>query len=412
MHYFNIPSVILFYHNQLEERYITVFDFMKHEEKKVEYIELIYDLIFVYLIGRNNSMVGHISGGFIDPSVFLTYVLCTLITIQIWYLTTLFINRYGDNGLSEYIGLFINMFLLYYMGDATRVHWQALFYRYNIAWALILLNLMVQYLIKYRKAASEAPWEKDNILFFVRMLAAMIAVIAVGIPLYAPLGVPLTPVAMLTGIVFTVAGRKRLDLVAVDFPHLTERVMLYVVFTFGEMIIAISVYFEETFTLTTFYYALCAFLIVAGLFTSYGFLYDRLLDREMTISGNTYMLLHIFIIFSLSSLTLSLEFMHEPEIALVPKTVYLIASFTMYYVFMFALAPFIKQFSGGIRNFRTFIISLVIFIVLMAALYRHPALSIMVSVLMTFWIWYLEYLYWKRIIVPAEEQECVSVKVH
>ena len=112
---------------------IHMFDFLKSDEKKVEYIELIYDLIFVYIIGRNNSLLEHISGGFIDPSAFLTYLLCTLITIQIWYLSILFINRYGDNGISEHIGLFINMFLLYYMADATRTHWETHFYRYNIA---------------------------------------------------------------------------------------------------------------------------------------------------------------------------------------------------------------------------------------------------------------------------------------
>ena len=30
---------------------------MHQDEKKVEYIELIYDLIFVYLIGRTNSLL-------------------------------------------------------------------------------------------------------------------------------------------------------------------------------------------------------------------------------------------------------------------------------------------------------------------------------------------------------------------
>ena len=29
----------------------------KNEEKKVEYIELVYDLIFVYIIGRNNLIL-------------------------------------------------------------------------------------------------------------------------------------------------------------------------------------------------------------------------------------------------------------------------------------------------------------------------------------------------------------------
>lgn len=380
-----------------------MFEFLKNGEKKVEYVELIYDLIFVYIIGRNNSLVGHISGDFIDPSVYLTYVLCTLITIQIWYITTIFINRYGDNAFSEYVGLFINMYLLYYMADATRVHWETAFYRYNVAWALILLNIAVQYYLKYRETSKEAPWECENIKFFIRMLAVMILVIAAGMIAYSFTGLPLTPLAMVTGIACTVIGRKKIDLIAIDFPHLSERVMLYVVFTFGEMIIAISGYFSGDFSPSGVYFSLCAFLIVVGLFMSYGFFYDKLLDRDMTISGNAYMLIHIFIIFSLSNLTMALEFMREEEIAIVPKSAYLIASFAIYYIFLFMLAPFIKAFSGSLKDFRLFGVMLIVFIVLMALTYNMPTFSITISVLMTFSFWNLEYRYWKDFILPKEK---------
>ena len=92
-------------------------DIFKKEEKKVEYIELIYDLIFVYIIGRNNSLISSVEHGFIPWSVYLTYFLTTLIALHIWYLTTVFINRYGSKSVAEYIGIFINMYLLYYMAD-------------------------------------------------------------------------------------------------------------------------------------------------------------------------------------------------------------------------------------------------------------------------------------------------------
>ena len=38
------------------------------EEKKVEYLELIYDLIFVYVIGRNNQVLHYIENGFVTVS--------------------------------------------------------------------------------------------------------------------------------------------------------------------------------------------------------------------------------------------------------------------------------------------------------------------------------------------------------
>ena len=353
-------------------------DFLKRKEKKVEYIELIYDLVFVYMIGRNNSLVGHLSGGFIDPSLYLTYVLCTLITIQIWYMTTLFINRYGNNEFSEYIGLFINMYLLYYMADGTSLQWESTFYRYNIAWMLILVNLMVQYLLKMKRPEYSAPWERSNMMLFIRVMAAMMVTIIAGMIVYRFTGLPFTPVAMVIGILATLLQRKKLDLVA---------------------------YFKGDFSPMRLYISLCAFLIVVGLFMSYGFMYDHLLDREMSISGNSFMIIHIFIIFALSNLTMALEFMPEPEVALIPKTIYITASFVVYYVFIFLLAPFTKGYCGEMLSFRWFGITLAVFVILMVVFYRQPVINIAVSVALTFAIWYFEYKYWRDYVRPEEDDE-------
>ena len=60
------------------------------DDKKVEYIELIYDLIFVYLIGRSSSFLDRIEAGFISVSTIFHYLASSLIFIQIWYNTTLY----------------------------------------------------------------------------------------------------------------------------------------------------------------------------------------------------------------------------------------------------------------------------------------------------------------------------------
>ena len=61
-------------------------------DKKVEYLELIYDLIFVFVIGRNNSLLHITDGGFVSLGGFVSYVVCTLAVIQIWNFTTYYIN--------------------------------------------------------------------------------------------------------------------------------------------------------------------------------------------------------------------------------------------------------------------------------------------------------------------------------
>ena len=313
------------------------------KEKKVEYIELIYDLIFVYIIGRNSSLLHNIQDGFVPASSFMTYVLGTLIIIQIWNFTNFYINRYGSNGKQEHMLILINMFLLYFMGDATRTDWQdAYYYKYNIAWALILINFIIHYWMKYQKYKDYRPWESIQILYSMVMMGIQTVIIVVSLPLYYYTGVMIAPLAMVFGIIFTICTSKVNMLVPVDFGHLTERAMLYIVFTFGEMIIAISSYFEGEVSLNNIYFALMGFLIVVGLFQSYELCYDFLIDREMITNGTGYMMIHIFLIFALNNITAALEFMREPEVDLLVKTIFITVSFVVYYIFMFVLGRYMK----------------------------------------------------------------------
>ena len=311
-------------------------------EKKVEYIELIYDLIFVYLIGRNNSLLSHVQYGFISGRVFLTYVLATLAVIQIWNFTTFYINRYGKNGLREHVFLFVNMYLLYYMADGTRVYWQAHFYRYNIAWALILFNIGLQYYLEYRNNRM-MPWNAEQakrMTFIIWSEAILVLAVMIG---WRFGGLILAPVPIAFGIIVTNLSGRVNRLNPVDFPHLSERAMLYVVFTFGEMIIAIASYFEGDVSLNSIYFSTMAFLIVAGLFLSYGTIYDHILDRETETAGTGYMLIHVCLIFSLNNITTALEFMREPSISLLPKTLFITGSMLMYFLFLFLTGIYAKE---------------------------------------------------------------------
>lgn len=306
-------------------------------EKKVEYIELIYDLIFVYIIGRNNSLLHVFAGGFVTPEAFRTYVMTTLAVIQIWNYSTYYINIFGKRSLREHVFLFINMFLLYFVAEGTRTDWQDYHLQYHFAWALILLNIGIQYLIEWRKLKKTGE-DGRHAGRMAAILMIEAAVVLADIPLFR---MSRTTWFSLAAVVFGMCavllfGQHR-NRSLVDFPHLSERAMLYVVFTFGEMIIAIASYFEGELTLRSAYFALMAFLIVVGLFLSYGIFYDRIIDRGKRTNGLGYMFLHIFIIFAMNNLTNGLGFMREEDISLLPKVLFLIGSFAVFFCFLFAL---------------------------------------------------------------------------
>ncbi|MBR1930008.1 MAG: low temperature requirement protein A [Lachnospiraceae bacterium] len=369
------------------------------EEKKVEYLELIYDLIFVYLIGRNSSLIHHVENGFISMDLFITYILCTLVIIQIWNFTTLYINRYGSNGLAEHVCVFINMYLLYYMADGTRVHWQEYYYRYNVAWGLILVNLAVQHYLKMRQKSKEAPWEMAQIKNSMWILLTEAGIIFLSLPLYALTKLPFSPLGMVFGIVATALSGKVNQLVPVDFMHLTERAMLYVVFTFGEMIIGIASYFEGGFGFNTIYFSLMAFLIVTALFLSYGVIYDHLIDREQSTNATGYMLIHVFLILALNNITTALEFMREEEVDLVKKSAFLIGSFLLYYVCLFLTERYAKERMRLNKKYVTILVSLAVaFVALMGIFYRQMYVNIAITLVFALVVLGMLFRFWKTVV--------------
>ena len=363
---------------------------MEFGEKKVEYIELIYDLIFVYFIGRSNDILHSVESGFFSVNTYITFFMSLLVILQIWYLSTLFINRYGDNSIRNFIGLFINMYLIYYMASGTRTDWEAYYLRYNIAWGLILVNLAVQYLFVYFRARKERAWEVPNIKRHITILLIQAVLVFVTIPFYSLLKVPLIWVPIAAGFLFTLITRNSDAVFPVNFEHLTERVMLFVVLTFGEMIISVAAYFEGAFSFTVFYFSLMTFLIVAGLFLSYGYLYNFIIDRERVTTGTTYMLIHVVLLAALCNITVALSYMHEPEIDTIPKVIFLVVSFLIYFLFLLILGRYSREHERLRKKILLLLIACgVVFLILMGLFYRNAYISVAVTVLFIYAVYLL-----------------------
>ena len=349
------------------------------EEKKVEYLELIYDLIFVYLIGRNNGILHHVENGFITFEVFFAYILCTLAVIQIWSFTTIYINLHGRNSVRDHIFLFINMYLLYHMGNGIGTAWRDDFYEFNISWILILGNIALQYFLEVRNQKN-MPWAVSVLKQQGLIIIIECVLILVHILVFYLTGVSTAYVPILFGIVISFFTGHIFSMFPVDFMHLTERVMLYVVFTFGEMIIAVSSYFEDGFSANSMYFSIMAFLIVVGLFISYEVFYNMIIDREMISNGLVYMLVHVFLILSLNNISVALEFMREDEVALLPKMLFISISILVYFICLFILGMFAKKkCTFRARFFIWMIVLSATFVILMIILREYMYVNIAVT---------------------------------
>ncbi|MBQ5930407.1 MAG: low temperature requirement protein A, partial [Clostridia bacterium] len=358
--------------------------------------ELVYDLIFVYIVGRNNALMHNFENGFTTLGSFSAYVFCTLAIIQIWMFSTFYINLYGRNSVRDYVFLFTNMYLLYHMSTGISTNWTENSYRFCIAWALILLNIAVQHFIEARHHKA-APWElkqiyrRGGIILIEALLVAAITVF------YAFTGISLTYIPVIFGIAATALSGRTNMLVPVDFGHLSERAMLYIVFTFGEMIIVISSYFDGKITPNSLYFSLMAFLIVVGLLLSYGVLYNRIIDRDKTTNGTLYMLIHVFLIFALNNISVALEFMRDEEVANFPKTLFLTGSFVLCFTFMFLLGFYAKKRCGFNRKFALVLTGMMIsFAAFMLIFRENMYVNIAISAAYVFGVFAMLYYRGKR----------------
>ncbi len=357
------------------------------KEKRVEYLEHVYDLIFVYIAGVNNAQLHHIENGFVSGGVFLAYVFSMLAVIQIWNYSTFYINTYGRNSMRDHIFLIINMYLLYFIADGTSIrYWEGSFYKYNVAWALILINIGVQHLIEL-KNHKENAYETKRLKNKAAIVFIEAILVGTNVLIYRFTGISAIYIPIFFGISAMIISEKKDTVVSADFAHLTERAMLYVVFTFGEMIIAIASYFEGEITLNTVYFSLMAFLIIVGLFLSYGTLYNKIINREMKTSGVFYMIIHIFLIFALNNISVALGFMREESVNLISKTLFLTVSFLIYFTFLFLTEKYAKHGFGFSAKIALFLgISAVGFAALMFICDRYMHVNIAITVLYVFGI--------------------------
>ena len=62
-------------------------------EKKVELIELFYDLIFVYAISKLTALISEPVNGTVAPDSFFIYIITSFVILQAWLYFTNYVNR-------------------------------------------------------------------------------------------------------------------------------------------------------------------------------------------------------------------------------------------------------------------------------------------------------------------------------
>ena len=359
----------------------------------VSNIELFYDLIFVYGISVLTSLCHHVEGGFLDLGTWLIYLFSFLTILQIWFFTTLLMNRYGDRSLSECVCLFINMFLLYFLANGVRTDWHETSLVFNLTWAGILVNLAVQWVIKARTYTNLDDADRHIMRGSIACLLvqAMLAVVAALLP-ETPSEIA-SWIALLFGM--SVWGqsswyRKK----PARFSHVAERCSLLTIIAFGEMVVGISSYMVG---MSSIWYSAGVFALTVGLFLIYIFEHDHMLDHHAKTDGMTYMTISSWLIVVIGNLTVAVEYMPMDQIDFLPKSIYLSACLVLYLLTSFLLGIYNKPQFRYSAQYAVGRLAVCVFIVVVGlATSFDPAIGLACHVAAVWAAFAYEWVLWRR----------------
>ena len=282
---------------------------MTVKEKKVELIELFYDLIYVYAISRLTALVEEPVGGGIPLGGFLRYLVVCFVILQAWLYLTNYVNRYGTWTWYEYALTAVNMTAAVYMANTISEAWEDMALTFNLAMLVMLACVAALYFIQTKAHPETAGAAKNSLLNLGIVLGAyLLACIASLMGLHG-LVIWLDVTAVLLGAFLPFFLRGDFDASIISFPHLVERFELLTIVTFGECVVSMTGYFDVLhFTLRP----ILIFAIVLTLYGSYVTQIHYLCEHHQVARALRLMFSHYFIVIAVNLVTVDFHLLENP----------------------------------------------------------------------------------------------------
>ena len=276
--------------------------------KKVSMMELFYDLIYVFAVGKITEMIHHPHNGVIDMITYIKFCAGCIIILTLWFQQTIYINKYGSNRWYDVTGMFLHMFGAIYMTNHISIDWSSNFFDFNIAVIFMLVILIIQYYLKSREY-KKVPLGITN---HIKLLSVALVVIIVSIISGEKIGVFISPInfiiMMFLPSIFNNNKNVEMD---INFPHLVERMSLITIIIFGEMVISLAGAFRNN------GFGIIPLMMFAGMILSFGtyvLQIEKVVNHYQKTRGFIMIYAHIGIFIGLSTLTACIAMKDNTEI--------------------------------------------------------------------------------------------------
>ena len=321
---------------------------MKVKEKKVELIELFYDLIYVYALSKLTMLIEEPQNGVIPFAGFFRYLVVCFVILQAWLYLTNYVNRYGRWKWYEYGLTAVNMTAAVYMANTINTDWGEMATTFNLAMLVMLLCVAVMYFIQIRLNEQDTGAARNMLTIltvdlFLYLVAFLASVIHPGqIVLWIDVA------AVLVGAFLPFFIRGRFDISIISFPHLVERFELITIITFGEGIVGMTGFFDvKHVTLRP----ILVFAVILCLFGCYVTQIHYLCNHHRVDRSLRLMFSHYFIVIAVNLITVAFKFLENPEASHLFTAGLMIAALILFFAAIFSDSIYYhEKYRFGIKD--------------------------------------------------------------
>lgn len=297
--------------------------------KKVTWLELFYDLIYVAAISITAHVLSHSHHGAIAPDLLLKYILIFVPLWWAWTGFTVYVNRFGRDDTVQRIAYFLQMAFVIVMAASINPDFDAYFLAFMLGYVGIRLSTAAMYVRTWLEKDGE-PRRIARFLALGFTGGALVSFSSVFVPGDAKFFV--LYLGIFADIVLPLLARRRvLGHLPVHHPHLLERYGLATIILLGELILVIVNGLREGHAGAPLIFpALIGFGIAASIWWHYFESSEHIAGEERQSSGQSVIYGHLLTFMSLGLVANVVHYGFHHELAVRNFAWLSLAGFVLY----------------------------------------------------------------------------------
>lgn len=298
-------------------------------EKKVTWLELFYDLLFVAAVSKASHVLLHVEAGTIPLEYLSKFILIFIPIWWAWVGQSLFVNRFGQDIFSHRVFLILQLFFVLIMTASLSVNFDQYYMPFLIGYVGLRAMTAIQYLTVNKNEAADRKITAQYLgsRFWIGLIISALSLFFDSWIRYVVLYAGIT-----VDILLPLIGRKYLVKSPINTHHLLERFSLFTLILLGESVISILAVLQSShWTWQSILFALLTFLLIIAMWWQYFDNVEKKVDKSIETAGQTIIYGHLFIYISLSMIAASIQLLFLGQLNYTFMVCFIFGSVLLYF---------------------------------------------------------------------------------